>query len=244
MCINYAHRGASGYYPENTMISFEKAIDMGCTGIETDVQMTSDGVLVLMHDEMVTRTTDGTGLLKDYTFDGIQKLDAGSWMSKEFAGQKVPTAEQLILLAKEKDVIINFEIKNGLIEYKDIEEKLIELIHRHDMQEKVILSSFNHYSMVVCKQIDQSIKTGLLYSEMLYHPEKYVEYTGADAIHPNFYTLNSQIIKSVKQNGILINTWTVNDRNTMKYLSQMDIDGIITNFPDKLNAILQKVKSN
>jgi glycerophosphoryl diester phosphodiesterase len=240
MVINYAHRGASGYYPENTMLSFEKALGMGCTGIETDVHMTKDGVLILMHDEMVNRTTDGTGFIKDYTYSEIKKLDAGSWMSEEFKNVRVPSAEELLLLVREKDVVVNIEIKSGIIIYDNIEEKLIELIHNYNMEDRVIFSSFNHYSMVKCKEIDKNIKTGLLYGEGLYKPEKYARYVGADALHPNFYALNREIISGIKEEGILINTYTVNDVNYMKYFLDMKVEGIITNYPDKLKKIMDE----
>jgi glycerophosphoryl diester phosphodiesterase len=165
MTINYAHRGASGYYPENTMMAFEKAIELGCTGIETDVHMTKDGYLVLMHDEKIDRTTDGMGYIKDYNLEELRQLDAGKWKALEFSGERIPTVEELIELAKSKDIIINFEIKTDVIWYKDIEQKLIEMIHKYNVSDKIIISSFNHYTIHKCKQIDKNIKTGLLYME-------------------------------------------------------------------------------
>ncbi|TDT60955.1 glycerophosphodiester phosphodiesterase [Fonticella tunisiensis] len=238
MVVNYAHRGASGYYPENTMMAFEKAVEMGCTGIETDVHMTRDGVLVLIHDEMVNRTTNGIGFVKDYNYIDLSKLDAGSWFSGEFKGAKIPTVEELLLFAKDKDIIINFEIKSGVIQYENIEQKLIETIYEHNMENRVILSSFNHYSLVKCKKISGEIKTGILYSEGLYKPEQYAKMVGADALHPHFYTLNRDIVKRIKKEGILINTYTVNDVSYMRYFIELGIDGIITNYPDKLNKII------
>lgn len=239
MTVNYAHRGASGYYPENTMLSFEKAIELGCSGIETDVQITKDGVLVLIHDEMVNRTTNGAGFLKDYTFSDLSKLDAGSWYSKDFRGLRIPTVEELIYLVKDSDLIINFELKNGVIQYKDLEEKLINTIYEHNIQDRVILSSFNHYSMVKCKEISSEIKTGLLYMEGLYKPEQYAKTAFADALHPYFYALNNELISIIKSEGIGINTFTVNDENYMKYFYQAGVDGIITNYPDKLKKVME-----
>lgn len=239
MTINYAHRGASGYYPENTMLAFEKAVEMGCMGIETDVQMTDDGVLVLMHDEMVNRTTDGTGFVKDYKFRELRKLDAGSWLSKEFSGVRVPGAEELMEMVKNLNVIINFEIKSGIVLYDGIEEKLIDMIYKYDLQDRVILSSFNHYSIVKCKEISKDIKTGLLYMEGLYKPENYCRFVGADALHPYFYTLNEEVIEDIKKEGVMINTFTVNDESYMKFFVNQKIDGIITNYPDKLNKVME-----
>jgi glycerophosphoryl diester phosphodiesterase len=221
------------------MISFENAVKMGCTGIETDVQMTKDGVLVLIHDEMVNRTTNGYGLVKDYNYLELCKLDAGSWFSKKFANQKIPALEELILFAEERGIILNLEIKSGIIEYHGIEEKIIDFVCRHNMQDRVILSSFNHYSTVKCKEILPEIKTGLLYSTGLYKPEKYGKFVGADALHPNFYVINGEIIREIKKEGLMTNTYTVNDTNYMKYFIDLEIDGIITNYPDKLKGIME-----
>ena len=104
MVLNHAHRGASGYFPENTMLAFMKAVEMGCDGIETDVQMTRDGVLVLIHDERIDRTTNGYGLVKDYSYAELCRLDAGSWFGARFAGTKIPTVGELLLLARDTGI--------------------------------------------------------------------------------------------------------------------------------------------
>ena len=238
MTINYAHRGASAYYPENTMLSFEKAIEMGCTGIETDVQLTKDGVLVLIHDEMVNRTTNGEGFVKDYTYIELNKLDAGAWMGEEFTGIKIPTVEELIYLVKDKNIILNFEIKNGIVMYEDIEQKLIDLINKHKIKHKVILSSFNHYTVAKCNKISKDINTGVLYMEGLYKPYNYAKTVGANAIHPYFHAINEEVIKEAKKHKTQINVFTVDDEEKMKYFLDLKIDGIITNYPDKLHEIM------
>lgn len=238
MTINYAHRGASAYYPENTILSFQKAMEMGCTGIETDVQLTKDGVLVLIHDEMVNRTTNGKGFVKDYTYSELTRLDAGCWMGQEFAGLKIPTAEQLIYLTSEKDIMINFEIKNGIVLYEDIEQKLIDLVSTHKIKHKVILSSFNHYSIAKCNKISKGIDTGVLYMEGLYKPYNYAKTVGANAIHPYFYAVNEQIVKDAKKHKTKINVFTVDDEEYMRAFLDMRVDGIITNYPDKLYEIM------
>ena len=238
MIINYAHRGASGYFPENTKLSFNKAIELGATGIETDVQMTSDGILVLIHDEYVNRTTNGLGLVKDFTYAELTKLDAGSWFNKNYNAEKIPRAEDLIVLAKENDILLNLEIKTGIIMYPGIEEKLIEMLYKYEYQSKVILSSFNHYSMVHCKNISKEIKTGLLYMAGLYHPEVYCKSTKADALHPYFHSINKDIIDEAKKEGLLVNPFTVNEEVHMKNLINAGVDGLITNYPDKLKKVL------
>ncbi|TGE32181.1 glycerophosphodiester phosphodiesterase [Desulfosporosinus sp. Sb-LF] len=238
MVMNYAHRGASGYFPENTMLAFVKAVEMGCDGIETDVQMTRDGVLVLIHDERVDRTTNGSGLVKDYTYAELCRLDAGLWNGVQFAGAKIPTAVELLLLARDTGIGLDFEIKNGIIQYEGIEEKLIELIYCYGWQERVVLSSFNHYSMVHCKEITPDLKTGLLYMEGLYRPNIYARTAHADALHPYFYAVNEDIIREAHLEGLLVNTFTVNDLATMRRLIRMGVDGIITNHPGRLRSVI------
>lgn len=238
MIINFAHRGASGYCPENTMAAFEKAIKLGCDSIETDVHLTADGELVLIHDEKVDRTTNSTGFVKDFTFKELRKLDAGSWYSSSYSKEKIPTAEELLILAKENNISINFELKNGFIFYPKLEEKIIDLIYKFDMQNNTMFSSFNHYSMHKCKEISKEIKTGLLYMEGLYEPHIYCKHVNADAIHPNYSAINEEIIANCNASGILVNPFTVNDENIMKKLISAGVSGIITNYPDKLKKIL------
>lgn len=241
MTINYAHRGASGYYPENTMLAFEKAVELGSNGVETDVQLTKDGHLILIHDEKLNRTTDGIGYVKDYTLNEIRKLDAGCFKDKAFSGAKIPTAEELIEFAIEKNIIINFELKTGEIWYKDIEEKLIDLIYKYNFKEKVILSSFNHYSISACKKIDKTIRAGLLYTEGLFEPQLYAQIVGVEAIHPYFLAVdNAALIERIKDAGIMINAYTINEESDMKRFLGYRVDGIITNYPDKLNMLMKE----
>lgn len=240
MLINYAHRGASGYYPENTMLAFEKALELGATGIETDIQMTKDGELVLIHDELVNRTTDGNGLVKDYTYSELSKLDAGGKLFPEFKGLKIPTLKELLEFAKEKNLMLDLEIKSNVIQYPNIEEKIIDTIYDYKMQDNVILSSFNHYSLVKVKKISKKIKIGLLYVAGLYHPERYAKSIGAEALHPYFHAVNNpKIIKDIKKSKILINPYTINDENFLKLFVDYGVTGIITNYPDRLSKIIK-----
>jgi glycerophosphoryl diester phosphodiesterase len=112
------------------------------------------------------------------------------------------------------------------------------MIHKYDMADRTILSGFNHYAMVECKKIDKNMKVGLLYMSGLYKPENYAKFVGADALHPLFYALNEGIIRGIKKEGLMINTYTVNEEKYMKYLIA-GVDGIITNYPEKLNKLLE-----
>ena len=240
--LNIAHRGFSGKYPENTMLSFKKAVEAGCDGIENDVQLTKDGVAVICHDEKIDRTTNGTGFIKDYTYKELLKFDAGIRWGKEFKGLAIPTLDEFLNYVRDKNLYLDIELKTGVILYDGIEEIVIRKINESGVKERTILSSFNHYSMVKCKTIDDTVKTGLLYTAGLYEPQRYAEYVGADALHPLFYSvLNEQIVKNIKNADLLINTYTVNEEIYMKKLIQLGIDGIITNYPDRLKKVLERI---
>lgn len=238
--LNIAHRGFSGMYPENTMLAFREAMKAGCDGIETDVQMSKDGVLVICHDELLDRTSTGTGLLKDYTYDELLKLDFGIKFSPKFKDEKIPTLEELLQFAKENNIFLNLELKNGLFPYDGMEKQVIDLIYKYDLKDSVILSSFNHFSMIKCKEIDSSIKTGLLYDGTFVDIEKYCKKIGANALHPQYFSLlDAGLTKKIQDEGIMINTYTVNHEIHMEALLDLKVNAIITNYPDKLLKIME-----
>lgn len=239
---NIAHRGFSGCYPENTMRAFEEAVKVHCDGIETDVQLTKDGVPVICHDEIIDRTSTGSGLIKDYTYKELLNFDFGENFSKEFKGEKIPTLEEFLEFSKSHNLFLNLELKNGLFPYEGMEKKIIDMIYKYNLNNSVILSSFNHFSMAKCKEIDKNINTGLLYDGTFIDIEKYCKAVGADALHPQYFSLlDPKITSSIQKEGIMINTYTVNIDVHMKVLAHMNVDGIITNSPDKLGEILKTI---
>lgn len=233
-----AHRGASGYAPENTMIAFELADKMNADYIELDLHICKSGELVVCHDDKVDRTTNGSGFIKDLSLTELKKLDAGSHFNSKFKDSKIPTFIEVLDWIKDRSIGLNIELKNAPIFYPNIEERVLELIEQYNMIDRVIISSFNHYGLDKCKKINPDIKTGLLYMAGLFEPWNYCNHLNADAIHPLFYGVLPEIIEGCKKNNIAINAWTVNDENYMKSLIELKIDGIITNFPDKAKTIL------
>ena len=150
----WAHRGASGYAPENTLDAFRKAVEMGADGIELDVQMTKDGELVVIHDETIDRVSNGKGWVKDYTYEELKKFNFNK-THLEYTKEEIPTLEQVYLLIKPTNLTINVEIKTGIVFYPGIEERVLELTDRLGMKERVIYSSFNHYTIRKIKESDQ-----------------------------------------------------------------------------------------
>ncbi|AZK45056.1 glycerophosphodiester phosphodiesterase [Paenibacillus lentus] len=236
--INFAHRGAAGHCPENTMIAFKRALEFGATGIETDVQMTKDGQLVLIHDETLRRTTGSPEWVKDVTLTELMSKDAGAWFHDDFRGEKIPTLEQLLELVKPLDMIINLELKNGIIRYPGLEGKVIELVRRFALSERVIISSFNHYSLVECKKLAPEIRTGILYMEGLYEPWAYAKRIGADALHAFQYAVVPELVAAASEYGMPYHPFTVNEKAEMQALIQAGVAGIITDYPDRLAELL------
>ena len=160
----WAHRGASGYAPENTLDAFRKAVEMGADGIELDVQMTKDGELVVIHDETIDRVSNGKGWVKDYTYEELKKFNFNK-THLEYTKEEIPTLEQVYLLIKPTNLTINVEIKTGIVFYPGIEGRVLELTERLGMKERVIYSSFNHYTIRKIKELDPQAKTGMLYED-------------------------------------------------------------------------------
>lgn len=225
MIFNMAHRGASGHEPENTMGAFERAIELGCDGIETDVQLSKDGIPILIHDETVDRTTTNSGFVKDFTCSELRDMG-------------IPSLEQLMILAKLNHIVLNLELKNGIVLYKELEEKVIDIIKKYRMEQSVILSSFNHQSMVKCKKIEASIMTGLLYIENLVQPEKYCKYVGADALHPHYRTVNKEMVEAAHERYMKVNVYTVNEEEDIQNMVEVGADMIISNYPDRVKKYL------
>jgi glycerophosphoryl diester phosphodiesterase len=227
-----AHRGASKAAPENTMSAFRKAVEYGAEGIELDVQLTKDGHVVVIHDEKVDRTSNGKGLVKDRTLKELKTLDFGGWFSPEFTDEPIPTLAEVMELLQNWKGVLNIEIKSGPVIYPDIEEKVIQEVSKFDNKNRIIISSFNHYSLVKTKKLDADIKTGILYVAGLYEPWVYAKRIGAYAIHPLFYNMVPEVVAGCMKNGVAINTYTVDDAKTIKRISSMGVTGIITNVPD------------
>ena len=232
----FAHRGYSGKYPENTMLAFKKALECGVDGIELDVQLTKDGEVVIIHDETIDRTTTGKGFVVDYTYEELEKFDA-SFKFKDLGFNKIPTLREYFQLVKDYDIVTNVELKTGINEYLGIEEKVWELIKEYNLEEKVIISSFNHFSVMRMKDIAPQLKYGFLSEDWIIDAGKYTHSHGVQCYHPRFNNLVPDVIKELKKYNLEINTWTVNLEEDMRYLYSNNIDVIITNYPELAQEI-------
>ncbi|HLV08691.1 MAG TPA: glycerophosphodiester phosphodiesterase [Halanaerobiales bacterium] len=233
------HRGAMGTAPENTAVSFKKAIAEGADGIEFDVHLTKDGQPVVIHDEKINRTSDGKGMIKDLTLDELKKYDFGAFFGKEYSGERILTLAETLELTK-KCQVINIEIKNGPIFYPGIEEKVLEIIQEFKLEDKVIISSFNHYTIHKVKKLQAEIKGGLLYMAGLYQPWEYARNVGADALHPYYFSITPEEIRHCHENGIKVNVFGVNDEDFIGGFIKAGADMLITDYPGRAFQILNK----
>lgn len=228
-----AHRGASGYAPENTLAAVKLALEQKCDGIEIDVQLTKDNEVVVCHDWDVDRTTDGRGEIKDLTLKEIKKLDAGSWFDECFKGEEIPLLEEVLQLVP-NSLFLNIEIKAKATDERRLEKRVCDILEKYNRINNTVVSSFNHYSLKKVKEILPYIKIGILYEAYIIKPIEYVLNNFEDmySLHPCCDYVGEEFVKIAKESNLKIYTWTVNDVLTADWLSTLGIEGIITNYPD------------
>lgn len=237
----WAHRGASGTAPENTLAAFSKAIEDGADGIELDIQLTKDGELVVCHDEAIDRTSSGKGLVMDYTLEELKKMDFSNGLL-EYEGEKIPTMEEVFDLVKPSDLSINIELKTGIIFYPDIEKKIVELTRDKGMEDRVIYSSFNHSSVLKIREYAPDAVLGFLYADGPVDPVEYALRYGVQALHPMGFNLRYDgFMEAAKKAGIRVNTWTINKDADIRECIARGADAIITNYPAKARKITEEV---
>ena len=238
MALNFAHRGFSGRYPENTMLAFEKAIEAGCDGIELDVHLTSDGEVVIVHDERVDRTSDGCGYVGKMTLKELLQLDFSAAYRGQYGVNRIPLLKEYLALAKESGIITNIELKTGVYTYPGIEEKTLALIDEFDMRDKIIISSFNHYSVKRMQALAPDMVYGLLEESRLIDTVGYAAEQGVQAIHPEYHMVDEEFMARAGECGLAVNVWTVNSEQSMRRLADLGVDILIGNYPDLCGKVL------
>lgn len=239
----FAHRGASGYAPENTIEAFKLAIEQGADGIELDVQLTADGIPVVIHDETIDRVTQGKGFVKDYTLSELRQYTVYGKKFEGYKNAKIPTLEEVLELVRPSGMKVNIELKTGIFWYPDIEKKTVELVEKAGMVERIIYSSFNHYSVQRLKEIVPDAETAYLYSDVILNVEEYAKKTGVDGIHPALYHVNmANFLEEYRKSGLKVRVWTVNRKKDMRALMKAGVEAIITNYPDKAVLIRDEIE--
>lgn len=229
----FAHRGASAYAPENTVEAFALAMEQGADGIELDVQMTKDGQVVVIHDETIDRVSDGTGAVRDYTLEELKKFHFSNHM-ENYENAVIPTLKEVLDLIKSSNMLLNIELKTGIYWYPNLEEKTMELVKESGMEDRVIYSSFNHYSIKKILELNPHAECAFLYSDVILNVDKYAKNAGVCGLHPAVYHLKmAEFLKEYQESGLKVRVWTVNKKEDMEKFIKADLEAVITNYPDK-----------
>lgn len=236
----WGHRGSRFAAPENTLESFSLAIAQKADGIELDVHLSADGEIVVTHDETLERCSNGAGRVISKTLAELKTLDFSKPVPS-FSPVRIPTLREVYDLMRPTGLTINVEVKSGLVVYPGIERKLIELAREMNMEDRLLYSSFNHYSLMLLREIDPAVRIGLLYQEALIDPFLYAQHIKANAIHPMYPTLAVPgVIEGCKKAGVAIHPWTVNDPQAIRRLVQAGVDAVITDIPDQARKIVEE----
>jgi glycerophosphoryl diester phosphodiesterase len=224
-CLLIGHRGASGYEPENTLLSFTKAIEMGVHGVELDVHLCRTGELVVIHDDKLDRTTNGKGKVCEKSLEELRTLDAGK-------GEKIPTLAEVLDLVFDNDIIINIELK-GYGTMVPTVNLLKEYFSKGFSHSKIVITSFIHQYVKEFRSMLPVVSTGLLIRSELLGFAALAEAADADFLVTHYEYANENVIEDAHSRGVKVMTYTVNSKKKIKKLRDMGIDGIITNFPDR-----------
>ncbi|CAN5202349.1 glycerophosphodiester phosphodiesterase [soil metagenome] len=252
-----AHRGGRVWAPENTLAAFRKSVDLGADGIELDIHRCKTGELIVIHDEEVDRTTDGTGFVKDMTLSQLRGLSAGAkWApasqlrklstgitySSEFKKEKLPLLTEVFDLVKGK-LVINIEIKNAPIDYPGIEDDLIVLLKKYPYPDKIMVSSFDHDVIHRFHEKAPKYKCAILSDCILSDIGSYAKAVGADNWNPGFGDFRADAAQRAHAAGLKVNVWTVNSPAEWKSALAMPVDGMITDDPEGLKKFLHSASA-
>lgn len=230
-----AHRGWSGKAPENTMAAFSLALTHPeIEAIELDVHLSKDGIPVVIHDYTIDRTTDGSGAVVDYTAEELRQFDAGQWFDDAFTGEYIPTLQEVFShIGGKKKLLV--ELKQKANYYPGLEQKVVQLIQEHQLQEQVRVISFDHTSLEKVKEADPYIETGLIYLGMVTLLKEQLAHTGAKYIGMHHEFMTDKVIEIAGSLGVEVGAWTVDEEAAVNRIKAFTGDLLITtNHPDRL----------
>ena len=235
-----AHRGYSSLYPENTMHAFKEAVVTGADGIELDVQLSSDGELVIYHDYNIGRNTDMKGHVCEYTAEELSHIEVHAG-KLDIAGETIPTLRRYFEFMKDKPVFTNIELKNTELPYEGMEEKLVALIDEFGMRDKVLFSSFNHRSLRKLQKLAPDIGCACLEDAHLDGAGAYASERGFKWVNPHHSFINEETLAELKAHEVGCQVWTVNDEELMAWLFRHEVSAIITDRPELAFAVREGI---
>lgn len=233
--INYAHRGASEYYPENTLRSFYAGLDMNADGIETDIQRTKDGVLVLHHDDHLGRTARVSGAVKDYTYEELLKMDFGAFKGERFAGERIVMLDTFLTHFAHRGLTLALEIKQ-----QGIEKECLEAVDRHGCRDEVIFTSFKWESVCEVRRLDEDIPLGFLTGAITGEVLDQLQAHRIGQICPRVDLVTRESMDMALARGFSVRFWGAKTEKLMHRALSLGGDGVTCNFPDKLHAALKE----
>jgi glycerophosphoryl diester phosphodiesterase len=238
-----AHRGDKAHAPENTLAAFGVAAESGADAIEFDVKLTADGQVIVLHDQTVDRTTDGKGMASRLPYSALQDLDAGGWFSEQFRGEKIPTLD-MVFETVGKRLAMNVELTNYATPADDLVSKVVELVNRHGLQERVLFSSFFTSNLRKTRSLLPGVPCGLLtMSGLLGFWGRSFGWRGDYfAIHPALEDTNPELISRVHATGKRVHVWTVNTEDDLNSMVGYGVDAIFTDDPGLVLRLLGRIK--
>jgi glycerophosphoryl diester phosphodiesterase len=232
------HRGASGHAPENTLAAFRKAVALGATFIETDLQLSRDAHFVAIHDATVNRTTNGKGAVHDLTLAQLRNLDAGSWFGSEFSGERIPTLEEILQFSKKNDVVFYLELKPG--GSWGGEHALIGALRESGEIARAVAISFDAALVLRLRETDPTLMTGLLYEGQFENPTQKAVEVGARQLIARGDLVTPALLEQARKKDLQVVCWTVNHPAHMRMLIEAGVAGIMSDYPDRLVAAIKK----
>jgi glycerophosphoryl diester phosphodiesterase len=237
------HRGASGVAPENTLAAFRRAAELGARYVETDLQLSRDAHLVALHDDTLQRTTDGHGPVAAKTLEELRRLDAGSWFrgagngEGRYAGERIPTVEEVLAFGREHDIGLFLEIKAPRA--SGAEHAVVAAVHAASALLSTNVISFDLDVLARVRKIEPVLLLGYLFNKRSPDAVAQAVDAGARTVLPRADRVTPELVEEARRNDIKVVTWTVNDPQRMKALIEMGVDGIMTDFPDRLAALVR-----
>ncbi|WP_227937924.1 glycerophosphodiester phosphodiesterase [Alkalihalobacillus deserti] len=229
----FAHRGFSSRYPENTMVAFQASVDIGADGIEFDVQLSKDLVPVVIHDLSLERTTTGKGLVRHFTVSELKGFSAGSWFSNEFKEERIPTLEEILIWAANHSLILNIEVKGNVFERDLIIAAVSPLLKKYDLEDRIILSSFDHKFVHLIQKQDPFLETGVIVATALFQPEEYLRHANVLGYHFSHVSLLEEEVKALIKKGFRLRPYTVNEIRSIRKFIEIGCDAIFTDEVEK-----------
>jgi glycerophosphoryl diester phosphodiesterase len=232
------HRGAPGHAPENTMASFRRAVELGAAFIETDLRLSHDARFVAMHDATLDRTSNGRGMVRDFTLAQLRELDAGSWYAPEFVGEKIPTLEEILDFAREADVVFYLEIKHEA--GWGVHHGVAAALRAANEPGRTVVISFDPSMLRNLRSLDAGVLMGLLFENPIANVVEKAQQIGVRQICPRADLFTPQLLREAQDAGLQVAAWTVNEPSRMDALISMGVNGIMTDYPDRLRDAVNR----